>query len=337
MKTTQQNIGMPVISISDGNEIGMVKNVIINAAKGTVDFFVIDSGVRSLAGGVIPAGRVLGIGEYALTIQEPDDISDIVKIPAAIELLQKNITVSGTRVLTKKGTLLGEAGDIYINENDQSYAIVGVEFIPNKPDLKNGIIPRSSIITFGKNLLVVNDDVTDMLLDVPGDIDSLADQQKKNTDITVLQPEPTTEDERDEAGGIDFFADEPAPEVTVIPEKPEEESFGVPEKPTEEPQHSLFGMERDNENSNIDQVGVGAESTESAVPEPEPEPDESSMTAAQLFEYKQKQYLLGKRVTKTIYSQSGEIIVQAGDIITESVIDTAKREGKLIDLVMNYE
>jgi len=125
--------------------------------------------------------------------------------------------------------------------------------------------------------------------------------------------------------------------VTVIPEKPEEESFGVPEKPTEEPQHSLFGMERDNENSNIDQVGVGAESTESAVPEPEPEPDESSMTAAQLFEYKQKQYLLGKRVTKTIYSQSGEIIVQAGDIITESVIDTAKREGKLIDLVMNYE
>ena len=44
MKTTQQIVGLPVISISDGNEIGMVKNVIINAAKGTVDFFVIDSG-----------------------------------------------------------------------------------------------------------------------------------------------------------------------------------------------------------------------------------------------------------------------------------------------------
>ncbi|HPU45526.1 MAG TPA: PRC-barrel domain-containing protein, partial [Thermoclostridium sp.] len=144
MKTTQQIVGLPVISISDGNEIGMVKNVIINAAKGTVDFFVIDSGVRSLAGGVIPAGRVLGIGEYALTIQEPDDISDIVKIPAAIELIQKNITVKGTRVLTKKGSLLGEAGDIYINEDDASYAITGVEFIPGKPDMKSGIIPRSS-------------------------------------------------------------------------------------------------------------------------------------------------------------------------------------------------
>lgn len=336
MKTTQQIIGMPVISISDGNEIGMVKNVIINAAKGTVDFFVIDSGVRSLAGGVIPAGRVLGIGEYALTIQEPDDISDIVKIPAAIELLQKNITVSGTRVLTKKGTLLGEAGDIYINEDDQSYAIVGVEFIPNKPDLKSGIIPRSSIITFGKNLLVVNDDVTDMLLDVPGDIDSLAEHQKKNPGITVPQPE-TKFEEHDGEGGIDFFADEPAPEVIVVPEHPEEKDFDVPEIPTEKPQDSLFGVEADNANSYIDLVEGNVEPTVSVVPESEPEPDESAMTATQLFEYKQKQYLLGKKITKTIYSQSGEIIAQAGDIITESMVDLAKREGKLIDLVMNYE
>ncbi|HPU22374.1 MAG TPA: PRC-barrel domain-containing protein [Thermoclostridium caenicola] len=336
MKTTQQIIGMPVISISDGNEIGMVKNVIINAAKGTVDFFVIDSGVRSLAGGVIPAGRVLGIGEYALTIQESDDISDIVKIPAAIELFQKNITVSGTRVLTKKGTLLGETGDIYINENDQSYPIVGVEFIPNKPDLKSGIIPRSSIITFGKNLLVVNDDVTDTLLDIPGDIDSLAEQQKKNQDITVLRPEPELkpepESEADAFGGIDFFADEPARVEFAEPEKPES-VFNIPEIPAEEPQDALFGFDGDRDGFHISQP----EPELPDIPEPEPEPDESQMTAAQLFEYRQKQYLLGKKVTKTIYSQSGDIIAQVGDIITESVIDAAKREGKLIELVMNYE
>lgn len=55
MKTAQQIIGLPVVSIFDGNEIGKVKNVIINASKGTIDFFVIDSGVRSLSGGVIPS------------------------------------------------------------------------------------------------------------------------------------------------------------------------------------------------------------------------------------------------------------------------------------------
>lgn len=321
MKTTQQIVGLPVISISDGNEIGMVKNVIINAAKGTVDFFVIDSGVRSLAGGVIPAGRVLGIGEYALTIQEPDDISDIVKIPAAIELIQKNITVKGTRVLTKKGSLLGEAGDIYINEDDASYAITGVEFIPGKPDMKSGIIPRSSIITFGKNLLVVNDDVMDMMLEAPHDIGSLAGQQGGI--------EATAEYKSEEMGGTDFFLDKAPPEETYRPE----ESGPAAEIPVGEQHDDLFRLDNGNGQTFASQTEPAATN----VAQAEAKPDEAEMTAAELFEYRQKQYLLGKKVTKTIYSSSGGIIAEAGEIITESMIDTVKREGKLIELVMNYE
>jgi len=163
MKTSQQIIGLPVVSISDGNEIGKVKNVMINAVKGTVDFFVIDSAMRSLAGGVVPVGKVLGIGADALTILEADDVSDIVKIPAAIDLLQKNITVRGTRVLTRKGSLLGEVGDVFVNE-DESCAIIGVEFVPGNSKVTAGIIPRNSIITFGKNLLVVEEGFTENLL-----------------------------------------------------------------------------------------------------------------------------------------------------------------------------
>jgi len=318
MKTTQQIVGLPVISISDGNEIGMVKNVIINAAKGTVDFFVIDSGVRSLAGGVIPAGRVLGIGEYALTIQDPDDISDIVKIPAAIELLQKNITVKGTRVVTKKGSLLGEAGDIYINEDDESYSIMGVEFIPGKPNLKGGIIPRSSIITFGKNILVVNDDVIDSLLEAPHDISNLAEQQTGTGVDSGLQPE--------ESMKTDFFGNISGPEAA----EPEISGSEGAEMTAPEPEDDMFRLENANDYSAQPQAETG-------TAQPEVQPNEAEMTAAELFEYRQKQYLLGKKLTKTIYSNSGSIIAQAGEIITESIIDEAKREGKMIELVMNYE
>ena len=185
MKTAQQIIGLPVVSIFDGNEIGKVKNVIINASKGTIDFFVIDSGIRSLSGGVIPADRVLGIGEYALTIQQPDDISDIVKIPAAIELMQKNITVSGTRVLTKKGSLLGKTGDFYVND-ESTYNITGVEFVPADKSLPSGIIPRSSIITFGKDLLVVQDDVMSQLIEphsMEEESSEVSSEEKKNYGI----------------------------------------------------------------------------------------------------------------------------------------------------------
>ena len=166
MKTSQQIIGLPVVSIQDGNEIGKVKNVMINAGKGTVDFFVIDSAMRSLAGGVVPVGKVLGIGADALTILEADDVSDIVKIPAAIDLLQKNITVRGTRVLTRKGSLLGTAGDIHVDE-EAACGITGVDFIPDSAAFEAGVIPRDAIITFGKNLLVVEEGFTSRLMTAP--------------------------------------------------------------------------------------------------------------------------------------------------------------------------
>jgi len=157
MKTSQQMIGLPVVSISDGNEIGKVKSLMINAARGTVDFFVIDSANRSLSGGVIATEKVLGIGADALTILAAEDVGDVSGTPAAIELLQKNVTIPGTRILTRKGSFAGVAGDIHVDE-DHGCGIAGVAYIPEQSNTAEGIIPRDAIITFGQNLLVVHED-----------------------------------------------------------------------------------------------------------------------------------------------------------------------------------
>lgn len=329
MKTAQQIIGLPVVSIFDGNEIGKVKSLIINASKGTIDFFVIDSGIRSLSGGVIPAERVLGIGEYALTIQQPDDISDIVKIPAAIELMQKNITVQGTRVLTRKGSLLGETGDIFINDQD-TYNITGVEFIPAKSGIKSGIIPRSSIITFGKNLLVVQDDFIDQLIETPSAFKEEFQDEKKNI------------------ASIDFI---PAVETGYSePEAQEQEIAVEPEVPIQEykdEEKELFSIEDHNPDSGFEipfetsseeaAAGLGLEIATQPAEEEKPVQEPHNLSAAELFEQRQRQYLVGKKVTKTIYNSSGGIIVNSGEIITEKIIDDVKANSKLIELVMNYE
>jgi len=166
MKKSQQIIGLPIISISDGNEVGKVKNIVLNAENGTIDYFVVDSGIQVLSTRVIPTTNVLGIGEYAMTILNPEAISDISRIPSAIDLLQKNITVKGTKVLTRKGSLIGETGDIFVDV-DNGCSIVGIEYIADITQKKVRIIPRKSVITFGKTLLVVEDDVQTKLLDDP--------------------------------------------------------------------------------------------------------------------------------------------------------------------------
>ncbi len=328
MKTAQQIIGLPVVSIFDGNEIGKVKNVIINASKGTIDFFVIDSGIRSLSGGVIPAERVLGIGEYALTIQQPDDISDIVKIPAAIELMQKNITVHGTRVLTRKGSLLGETGDIFINDQD-TYNITGVEFIPANNGIKSGIIPRSSIITFGKNLLVVQDDFIDQLIETPSAIKEEFPDEKKNIGSDDLIP-------TFETGFTETVTQEQG--ITVEPDEP------IVQKPEDEAK-DLFSIDYPNSDRGLEipfetsseEAASGSDLEISAQPAEEQPVQEQNLSAAELFEQRQRQYLVGKNVTKAIYNNSGGIIINSGETITEQIIDEVKANGKLIELVMNYE
>ena len=147
MKKSHQIIGLPIISISDGNEVGKVKNIVLNADDGTIDYFVVDSGIQVLSTRVIPTSNVLGIGEYAMTVLNPEAISDISKIPSAIDLLQKNITVKGTKVLTKKGSLIGETGDIFVDV-ENGCNIVGIEYIADITQKKVRLIPRSSVITF---------------------------------------------------------------------------------------------------------------------------------------------------------------------------------------------
>lgn len=184
MKKSKEIIGLPIISISDGTEVGRVKTVIINAEKGAIDFVVVDSGIQILSAKVIPTEYVLGVGEYALTIENEDAINDISKIPAAIDLLQKNIQVNGTKVLTKKGRLIGEIGDIYVNEEDNC-SIIGLEFIADITQKNIKIIPRNSIVTFGKNLIVVIDDVESTLLNSAAQLissDNYVDFEKKNSE-----------------------------------------------------------------------------------------------------------------------------------------------------------
>jgi uncharacterized protein YrrD len=171
MKKTQKILGLPIISIADGLEVGKVKSIIINADRGAIDYIVVDSGIQIFSARVIPTEDVLGIGEYALTIENEGVITDISRIPAAIQLLQNDIRVKGTKVLTKKGRLVGEIGDIYIDDNN-SCKITGLEFIADVTQKQIKIIPRDTVITFGKNLTVVKEDVEAALLDTPEQLDS---------------------------------------------------------------------------------------------------------------------------------------------------------------------
>lgn len=295
MKKTQEILGLPIISISDGTEVGKVKSIIVNAVKGAIDYVVVDSGIQILSARVIPTDNVLGIGEYALTIENEGVISDISKMPSAVDLLRKDVQVKGAKVLTKKGRLIGEIGDIYVDE-DNCCQIKGLEFIADITQKRIRLIPRESVITFGKNLIVVKEDVESSLVDKPTELysgEGAQESEKKN--LSNLYEEESFSNNKELEQADAFFAAEGA---------------------------SLY---KELDNSVDSEEQTSAENTEG----------DQADNAASLFEQKQKQYLIGRKTTKPIADSAGNVIVAEGEIINDEIIDECKNKGKLIELVMN--
>jgi len=396
MKKTQEIIGLPIISIYDGIEVGRVKNIIVNAAKRAIEYLIIDSGIEFLSAKVVPTVSVLGIGEYAVTIENEPVISYLSEIPAAIELLQKNIPITGTKLLTKKGRLIGEVEDIYVDENDNCN-IIGLEYIH---DNKTKIIPGTSIISISKNFIVVIEEVENSLIDKSEDLAAMIYSQKNekitldfnvdhNNDslenISVEKKELTGAEANSLFKEIDISYSNLQLEPDVYAEE-EELEFSISEKDEFDLEdleglEDFFVDEQDNyftkDFNNVELDEMTFEDLEDGYLSEEAERDSQSLdvqpliknadnnldnkktieqqsffdsnkaktsgtsseqsSAAHLFEQRQKEYLTGRRVTKTIISNSGEVIIRQGETITNEVIELSKQNGKLIELIMNNE
>ncbi|MGI6777939.1 MAG: PRC-barrel domain-containing protein [Acetivibrionales bacterium] len=294
MKMTQDILGLPIISISTGEEVGKVKNILINGDRGAIDYIVVDTGNQIYSARVIPTKRVLGIGENALTIENESSISDISKVSEAVELIQKEIKVKGAKVLTKKGNLIGEIGDICIDE-DNFCRITALEHITDISHGKSRLIPREKVITFGRNLVIVENDFQNFLLDNIEGISISSDQEKN--DVTNAQiPYVFDDAETHSENGFAHLIQE---------QENEEVQEEIPEQPV----------------------------LEQSTKELENEKDE----AVNLFEQRQRQYLIGRRATKTITDKNGNVIVNEGMIINDEIINEAKKNDKIIELVMNNE
>lgn len=162
MKNSQQVLGLPVLSIEEGKQIGLIKHLVLNPELGKVSYLLVEDAAWYLGLKTIPFESVQGIGEFGLTIENRSSLSAVADSPAVIELLEKDLSLPGIKVLSKKGRLVGTVGDFIINEN--SGGIVGCQLTLVNNEKPDGIIPRKSILTFGHDFLVVEEGIENVLV-----------------------------------------------------------------------------------------------------------------------------------------------------------------------------
>lgn len=217
--------GLTVFSIADGKEIGKVKDLLINADKKAVDYLVIEIPNWYFGAHVIAFNMIEGIGKDAVVIESDNIVKELNQEPASIQLVEKGIKLLGNRVLTKKGMIIGRISEYFVDiETGQ---ITGCELMDNNNNIQ-GIIPTGIAITFGKDALVVNNEVEQHLLG------SITECEAENP-VSSSAPSPVTEEKTgkpaDGEGKINNVPQEPEdkindPSLTLFEQRQREYLLG---------------------------------------------------------------------------------------------------------------
>lgn len=313
MKKSKELLGLTVISIEDGKDLGNVSDFVINPSKGAVEYLIIDCGVKYLGLKVLPFGLVEGVGEYAVTVQSADALTELAEEADIKGLLEKDVHVTGTRVLSKKGKLIGTVSEFLVDD-DAEGKISGCELDLGDDSDEKGIIPAEQIITFGKDILVVNEGVEGSLIktDASSGMEPADDKNPSPSNEIITSAEKSSETVEQKPETVEQKS-EPADEVQ-------------PAEPTIVQNESSSAELSEETVSNSEKDESEGDKTEN-----ESQPSQAAM----MFEQRQRKYLIGRKVTKRIESENGELIAEEGQVVTEELLDRAKQAGKFAELSMN--
>ena len=153
MKKSVEILGLPIISITEGRELGMSKSLLIDAKNGAVAAITIEDDDWYRGVKLLPYESVIAIGHDAVTITNSENILPLEDAGDYENLLDANVRIIGTKAITKSGTIQGKITELFIGDNGK---IEKCEI--SSPDGATTEIAAEQISIFGKQVTVIESD-----------------------------------------------------------------------------------------------------------------------------------------------------------------------------------
>ncbi len=153
MKKSVEILGLPIISITEGRELGVSKSLLIDAKNGVVAAITIEDEDWYRGVKLIPYESVIAIGEDAVTITHSENILKLEEAGDYERFLVENIRVIGTKAITKKGRIQGTVTEVFIGDGGK---IEQCEI--TAADGSTSEVAADQISIFGKQVTVVDID-----------------------------------------------------------------------------------------------------------------------------------------------------------------------------------
>lgn len=308
MKKSVEILGLPIISITEGRELGMSKTLLIDAKNGSVAAITIEDEDWYRGVKLIPYESVIAIGDDAVTVTNSENILTLDDAGDYEQLLDDNIRIIGTKAITKSGSIQGKISELYIGDDGK---IEKCEI--TAPDGTTSDVTADQISIFGKQVTVIDPNAekkNELTADAPK-ADAPSEKAAPKAEAPAPQAAPAPKAEAKPAAPK---AEPPKAEAPVKAPAKEEKSAAAPKAP-EKP----------------------AAPAVKPTPAPAPKADPKQAAADKATEERHRRFLLGKKATRTIKMDNGIVIVEEGQDITEEVLQKAKLANKFIELSMNVQ
>lgn len=153
MKKSVEILGLPIISITEGRELGMSKTLLIDAANGKVAAITIEDDDWYRGVKLLPYDSVIAIGHDAVTITNSENILTLENAGDFQAMMDANVRIIGTKAITKSGTIQGVVAEMYVGEDGK---IEKCDI--SAPDGSLAEIDAKDISIFGKQVTIIDSD-----------------------------------------------------------------------------------------------------------------------------------------------------------------------------------
>lgn len=156
MRKAHELIGLPVLTVDSGKQIGQVKDLLVGPDWNIRGIMLeVKNWFSSLR--YIPWEGIVAAGEDAITIPNESVIREFEHVEECHAFLEGNRKIKGLPVITVGGHKLGVVEDVYLNQN-WGKQIIGYELSEGFiSDLKEGRrwLPMPESATKGEDAIIV--------------------------------------------------------------------------------------------------------------------------------------------------------------------------------------
>lgn len=159
MLPSKKFLSLPIISLKEGQQIGFVRNLVIDPRAKAVAALIVDPKGFFKEQRIIPFNRVVSIGENAITISTESQVEKATNLPDILELLKEKAAIIGIKVMTTSGKTLGLIDEFYISLKDGSISSLDIS-AGKFEGLFNGKarLIADEILTIGFDVVIVSKD-----------------------------------------------------------------------------------------------------------------------------------------------------------------------------------